>query len=443
MPQVPGRRLWVGLFAPLLAVALAVGAGEEGGELGPDGQAGSHSSSSAEPSVGWAPTDGSDTWSTDEVDAVAAGLLSTRSQALAHGNRAAWESTVADPASDEGSREMAAYDALLALGVTGLSAVDVQVGSSSMGAPGDPEGRSFTVTARIGHQIPGYDRAPREATRTLTLVSTPSGWRFARDAAAADQLQVWDLPGLQVVRSATSLVAGDVPVSVLTDRLADADAATRRLTSLFGSATPSVVVVPATAAEAARQLGRPEAAASSQVAATTDGQLGPAGTAGADRVVLGPDAFARLTEEGRRVVVTHELTHVATRASTAGQLPLWLSEGFAEYIAWGPVNIPVETAAAQLRSYVRSNGAPDALPATPEFDSSRSDLATAYQGSWLAVRLIGTEHGEPALWAFYLAVAGTPGGKGMALEDAFRSVLGTNTADFVAGWRAELQKLAR
>ena len=86
--------------------------------------------------------------------------------------------------------------------------------------------------------------------------------------------------------------------------------------------------------------------------------------------------------------MTHELTHVATRATTTAQLPPWLSEGFAEYVAWGPVSMPVQTASAQLLAQVRTEGPPLTLPSPSDFDSAREDLATAYQAAWLAVRRI-------------------------------------------------------
>ena len=254
---------------------------------------------------------------------------------------------------------------------------------------------------------------------------------------------MWDLPGLRVLRSDTVLVAGNAPLSTLHQRLADAQAGQARLAHLFGTATPAVLVVPATAAEASAQLGSLEGAGSGQVAATTEGAIGPNGTASADRVVLHPDAFARLTGEGARVVVTHELTHVAARATVAGAAPLWLSEGLAEYVAWSQVSMPVETAAQRLLTAVRANGAPAALPAATDFDPANADLATAYQASWLAVRLIATQHGEAGLMRFYrAAVAPASGASGSEVEDALRTELGSTTAQFVAGWRAELDRLA-
>ena len=437
------QRTWLALVALVVAGGLALETGVAQLALRTTGAAGTSATAPVDLAAAQAP-DGSSGSLAGQLERAAASLVSIRSAALAGHDESAWESTIADPTSDDGRQQMSAYAGLVALGVTELTATDVRADAAPPGASVDGERPSaYPVTTRIGHQIPGYDREPRVATRTLTLASTPAGWRIATDAAATDQLQVWDLPALHVVRSATTLVAGDVPESTLAERLADADAAADRLRSLFGAATPSVLVVPATAGEAARQVGHPDSSMPAQVAATTDGQSGPLGTAGADRVVLSPDAFQRLTAQGRRVVVTHELTHVATRATTTAHLPPWLSEGFAEYVAWGPVSMPVQTASAQLLAQVRTEGPPLTLPSPSDFDSARAGLATAYQAAWLAVRRIAAEHGEPGLMAFYRAVAGAPGTPAQTADEAFGTVLGTTTQAFVEGWRGELEALAR
>ena len=48
-------------------------------------------------------------------------------------------------------------------------------------------------------------------------------------------------------------------------------------------------------------------------------------------VVWGP--FSTLDADGRRRVVTHELTHAALTALTSGRMPAWLSEGVALYVS--------------------------------------------------------------------------------------------------------------
>ncbi len=406
---------------------------------------------SGAPDPGQASSRGGDP-STDSVRRAAADLLGARSVALADRDRGGWLATVADPDSDEGRRQAAAYDALVALGVREqrVGAVRDLPGVATGGSLGSVD-QSATWTGRVDFswEIAGYDSGARTTTRTVTLRSTSAGWRVARDGGPTDQLQVWDLGAIHVERSPTTLVAGTADVGTLRARLADAEAAQPRLARLFGAPVRAVLVVPADAAAAARQLGRPDTTSLGALAAATDGPLGPDGRAVADRVVVNPEGFAVLTDEGRRVVVAHELTHVAVRATTPGDVPTWLSEGFAEYVALQGVSLPDTTVAGQLLQRVRAVGAPQALPAAEQFEPTRADAATAYQGAWLAVRWIADRFGEGTLLAFYHAAASAGSTAGPAggptapsTDSALRDVLGMTPEDFVRAWQSELARLA-
>ena len=173
------------------------------------------------------------------------------------------------------------------------------------------------------YTLRGYDRGPRQFETHLTAVRRDGGWRLADDSDGGTQPQLWDLPDLAVVRSSSTLVVGSGPPSRLREYLRLGDQAVARVartwTRPWGSRL--VLVVPATAEQMAGQLGQ-DAASVEQVAAVTDGTIGADGRAGADRVVVNPGAFARLRPDGRRVVITHEATHVAIRASTTRPVAL-------------------------------------------------------------------------------------------------------------------------
>ncbi len=114
----------------------------------------------------------------------------------------------------------------------------------------------------------------------------------------------------------------------------------------------------------ARLLGRP-AAALSQIAAVTTGELTaaagePAG--GADQIIVNPSGFAKLSSLGRRVVITHETTHVAVRASTPRAVSIWLSEGFADYVGFSGLGLPRTEVAADVLGEVRRGIGPKHLP---------------------------------------------------------------------------------
>jgi hypothetical protein len=204
----------------------------------------------------------------------------------------------------------------------------------------------------------------------------------------------------------------------------------------------AVVVVP-TSGDELRELLDPAgdysqiaAVATAELAGGT-GEFDPAG----DRILVNPDTFGRLGRLGRRVVLAHELSHVATRKATGPGVPAWLAEGFADYIAYRDVDLPLAVSARELRGDVRAGRVPTALPEDAAFNGSNPQLAQAYEQSWLAVRLLARRSGDAALLRFYRAVGATRGvAAADAVEAALRAELGTSTAELVRDWRASLQR---
>jgi hypothetical protein len=145
--------------------------------------------------------------------------------------------------------------------------------------------------------------------------------------------------------------------------------------------------------------------------------------------------FDDLGPRGAQVVISHETTHVATDATFAN-VPTWLLEGFADYVALAHAGIPVETAAAQILARMRKQGIPDHLPTAAELDPTASGLGATYEEAWLAARFIAQEYGEGRLVDFYTTVS-----DGKPVAEAFRNVLGTSEDAFVVKWRADLRDL--
>ncbi|MFH8987310.1 hypothetical protein [Streptomyces sp. NPDC017940] len=305
------------------------------------------------------------------------------------------------------------------------------------------DGTRATVTAALGYRVAGYDRAPLTADRTLTLQRRAGRWYVTSERPAEKAVeQLWDQGRVGAVRGTHSLVLGVGRERAELRRYAElADRAVPAVRDAWRGPWPGkvVVLVPKSLDNMAGLLGAP-ASGYQGIAAVTTGEAGGSGRAPADRIVLNPEAYGVLGELGRQVVLTHETTHVATRAATSRATPLWLSEGFADWVGYRGTDRDPEEAAPELRRAVVDGRLPATLPTDDAFGFSgdAGGLARAYEGSWLACRMIAEDWGEEKLRAFYEAV-GRHKQRATAVEGALRDVLGTTVEDFTARWREYLR----
>jgi hypothetical protein len=181
------------------------------------------------------------------------------------------------------------------------------------------------------------------------------------------------------------------------------------------------------------------------VAATTDGPTDATGRATGDRVLVDPDARRRLTAVGRDVVLTHELAHVAVRASVPGAAPLWLSEGYADHIGYARAGLPERTLAAPLVAALRAGTAPTALPTDSALDPGLSDSEVGYLAGWQAAQTVVELAGEDGLRRLVRActTTGGPDAAARACDAAMPAVLGTDRAGLTRRWQQRLAALAR
>jgi hypothetical protein len=169
------------------------------------------------------------------------------------------------------------------------------------------------------------------------------------------------------------------------------------------------------------------------VTATADGSLAPDAPV---HVFVNPEVFGGLLPQGAQVVMSHEAVHVATDAARSA-MPLWLLEGFADYVALRDVDLPLSTTAGQIIKQVRRQGLPDALPGAAEFDTATTHLGAAYESAWLACGVLADAGGEPALVRFYDEVNG-----GRAVGPALRTTFGLSQRELTQRWRERLSDLA-
>ncbi|MHB8274381.1 MAG: peptidase MA family metallohydrolase [Dermatophilaceae bacterium] len=387
--------------------------------------------------------------------AAAQDLLSARAVAVKTRNKSAWMATVDVPASAFRGRQSVVFDNLLKLPLGEFSYGTVQLAPPLDAARAQRVGPKAWVAKAPGtYSLAGYDRAPRSFEATYTLVQRSDGWRIAddTDSDGATAMQMWDLPRMSVLRGRPSLVIGNAPESRMRDYSATADSAVRQVTGVWGKDwnTHVVIVTPSTTEEFARLLQRSSDKGLDQVAAITQGVIDPGQRAQGDRVVINPKAFTALQPIGRRVVITHELTHVAARSSTTRPVPIWLSEGMADYVGYSGLDLSRARVAAELLVLVRQGKGPKALPTEADFDPARTRIAPSYSGSWLAVSRLVDLYGQARVVGFYRSIAGgLTVNQAVELDpdaiaaQAFPKSFGVTQAQFVTGWKHYLTTLAR
>ncbi|MCX5047595.1 MULTISPECIES: hypothetical protein [unclassified Streptomyces] len=305
-------------------------------------------------------------------------------------------------------------------------------------------GDEATAAAELRYRIEGYDKAPVTVGRTLTLSRETDGqWYVDADKPAKKAAQqLWDQGGVTVVRGRHSLVLGTGQSSEALHTYADlADKAVPAVSGAWGLEWTGqvVVLVPGSVEGMAGLLGSP-ASQYRGIAAVTTGEVGGPPNAPADRIIVNPDAYALLGPLGKQVVLTHETTHVATRAHTTAATPLWLSEGYADWIGYlGTTRTPSE-AAPELARAVNEGRVPDNLPTDRDFGFSgdATKLAQSYEAGWMACRMIAGQWGQERLGRFYRAVGDHQQRSG-SVENALKKVLGTTPEKFTAQWRDYLQ----
>ena len=136
------------------------------------------------------------------------------------------------------------------------------------------------------------------------------------------------------------------------------------------------------------------------------------------RIVLAPGASG-MTDSGLRIVLTHELFHLAARTDTALDAPRWLTEGVADFVARPPAPLPP---GAALNT---------ALPSDIELDSPGPDRSVGYDRAWWFARFVADSYGADGLRRLYIRACGPGHGN---LDTAVRDALGTDLADLQAQW---------
>ena len=429
-------------------VAVLAGAGASGvvtAPAGPAAQAAQAAPGSTAVPPRAAPVPGGTSAQPDREAAVRT-ILDRRGRALLRRDRAAWLRDVDPHATALRRRQAALFDNLAAVPLASWRYVLDRGATRPLGPAAVTR---YTVpfyapAVTLRYALRGIDGEPTARPQALTFVQRRTRWLLAADDdLAADGTRtwrgIWDF-GPVVTRSGrSSLVLAHPANAGRMATFADAvDDAVPRVTTVWGPAWPRRValLIPDSVTEMARLVGEQFAAARIAAVAIADYADPRRRVARGQRVVVNPANLNRLGPLGRRIVLRHEITHVASRAVTGDTTPTWLVEGFADYVGYRDSGLPPGLVAQELRAEVRRGVWSGRLPADAEFRGDAPRLPVAYEEAWIACRLIVQRVGVAGLVRLYREVGATPGRGGAAVDRALRRVVGVSTKDFVAQWRA-------
>jgi hypothetical protein len=380
-------------------------------------------------------------------------LLARHGAAVLHHDRTAFVADLdtAGKAAQFRRQQLSAFGNLIRLPLASWS-YHVESRTDSRGAESAASKKFGTaaviVRLSLRYALRGVDRVPTSHELWWTFVRHDGRVVVAADDGLANAGGVswqgpWDFGRLDILRGAHSLVLGH-PAN---------DAALRQVRATVESAVPVVsavwgsgwsqdvaVVVPSSDAELAAQTGQSTQVVTTEVAAVavSDGADPLTGALYGQRLIVNPVALAKLSDVGRQITIRHEITHIAAARSTTAASPQWLIEGFADYVGNLDSGQPVRTVASELRVDVVHGKLPTTLPTQDSFVTD-GESAQAYEGAWLACRLIAEHAGQQGLVRFYRLVGASSGDADGAVAAALQRVLHETTSRFTAQWRAYVE----
>jgi hypothetical protein len=318
-------------------------------------------------------------------------------------------------------------------------------------APNATADATWAPAVTLRYELAGVDRQPVSEPMGYLFTRRNGRWYIESDAARAGRRGAawhgpWSFGPCRVTRTEQGMVLYHPGDAGIAHRIAQAlDPAVRAVGEVWGSRWSHrvAVVIPGSRSEMAA-LASPEFSVDSiaavAVARSVDTRRH---VATGQRVVLNPDAAGKLSRASLRIILQHEITHIATRSYTVDGAPMWMLEGFADFVGHRGSQLPLASQAPDLAARVRSAGPPPDLPTNAEFDASSAHLDLVYQEAWSMNSYVAHRFGLPTLVRLYRAVAGAGPTTAERLADTVHYVTGVSYPDLVAGWQEYLRQLLR
>jgi hypothetical protein len=315
-------------------------------------------------------------------------------------------------------------------------------------ADADPADELWAPAVDLRYALRGADLIPTDRPLGYLFARHGDAW-YLRSDTALDGLGrrtwrgPWDFAPCVVATTQHGIVLSHPGSEPMVDRLVrELDSSVEAVSEVWPTTWSKRValMLPDSPGEM-RALVGPDFPVESVVAvAVADRVDNKTRTVAGQRVVLSPSGVRALSVASLRIVLRHEITHLAARADTVDGSPTWLLEGFADYVGYRASGVTLAEGAPDLAKKVRQDGPPTALPEDRAFRSRGSELDLAYQQSWSLARYIADRYGEPKLIEVYRTLAGAGPVSATETDDMLRDVLGVDRDGLVSGWQSYLRE---
>ncbi len=294
------------------------------------------------------------------------------------------------------------------------------------------------------YRLRGLDDEPAVEDLYYTYVRSDGEWVIAEDTDL-DQLalysarHLWDSGSIEMLKS-DHFVLFSHPCRAgrfcaTRETLDVAESALTRVRRYWRSIPERVaVIVPASSAELERMIQATfdleDFVAFAYSTVDLSGGIDYTG----HRIMLNPAAFTGRGAASTGVILAHELLHVATRAAAGPFVPIFLDEGFADYVGYDADPAVL----GFLNSELASGRLKGSLPQDFEFTiGTGSEILLQYQKSHSAVRFFIERWGLAKLRLLYRRlgrVAVAPGTVRFHIDRALRETVGVGFAAFERRW---------
>ncbi|WP_053718757.1 hypothetical protein [Saccharothrix sp. NRRL B-16348] len=395
------------------------------------------------PATPSAPPASADTAATSRADAVRA-LLDRRARAVLDRDETAFTADL-DPHADAGfrqrQRDLFRNLAAVPLAEWEYGRVD-PAGADLSGLDLPAADEVWAPDVRLSYRLGGVDVEPSSQGMAYLFTRRDGRWYLNSDTALEPLGKrtwrgPWDFGPSHVLTGTGGFVLSHPGGEVLAARvLAELDGAVTAVTEVWGQAWARqvAVLIPASPAEMVALVGPGFATGAIAGVAVADRVDPDTHTARGQRVVLNPDSAGALSPLALRVLLRHEITHIAARGETVDGAPMWVLEGFADYVGYRRSDVPPPKAAPLLAARVRQS-LPSALPSDADFRGAGMELA--YQQAWSVNLYLASSLGEPGLVALYRRLARV---RASEVDGVLLEATGGDTAALVRGWQEFLRR---